>query len=108
MVKYSWVTVPPGLKAPLRVDESLAVPPTVIVGAEREVLTPGLALATTRGSQGDAAPLLFKSPLYTASKLKLPALLNVTSPELGTTPFVTVTDATTVAGDAQFPFAKSL
>ena len=68
-MKTKYVTVPVASKPELRVAESTPVIPTTILEEDRAVARVGLALLTVRGSQGEAAPLLFESPLYTAFQL---------------------------------------
>ena len=58
--------MPPALKPPVRVEESLAVVPTTMLVEDTVVAIVGLALVTVRGSHGLVAPLLFASPLYVA------------------------------------------
>jgi len=79
--------------------------PTAMVDDSRVVVMAGELFWAVNSSHDDVAPLLFESPLYTAMKLKLPVELSVTDLEFGTTPFVTVTIETAVAGAAQLPFA---
>ena len=61
--KSLYVMVPPAVDVwPCSVDASLTVPPTVIVVAERPVVTVTPTGLTVRGSQPLAAPLLLASP----------------------------------------------
>ena len=45
--KYSYVTVPPALKEPVRLAESVTEPPTVMLEADRVVAKVGLVFVTT-------------------------------------------------------------
>jgi hypothetical protein len=64
------------------------------------VCAPGIESAggemTVNGSQVAVAPMLFESPEYIASQLKLPAELNFCEPEFGTIPAVTIAGAPTI------------
>jgi hypothetical protein len=53
---------------------------------------------TVNGSQVAIAPMLFESPEYIASQLKLPAELNFCEAEFGTVPVDTVTGPPTIVG----------
>jgi hypothetical protein len=108
LAKNWYVTVPPTWNPPVRVAESVAEPPTVIVVADSVVVIVGLALLTVSGSQAEVAWLLLASPEYTASKLYDPAGAGVTEAEIGTRPFVTVTVETTVAVPPQTEPENSL
>jgi hypothetical protein len=66
------------------------------------VCAPGIDRAggeiTVKGSQAAVAPILFESPEYIASQLKLPAELNFCEAEICTIPVVTITGAPTIVG----------
>ena len=89
------------------VDESVTDWLTWIDVEDRVVAIDGLVLLTVRGSQPLVAPLLFASPLYTASKLSEAVELNVTALEFGITPPVTVTVDATVPGAVQAMLVKN-
>jgi hypothetical protein len=61
--KTVYVTVPVGVKPPVKDARSVAEPPmTIVEGVTVEAIV-GLALMTVRGSQALVAPLLLASPL---------------------------------------------
>jgi hypothetical protein len=62
LLKTVYVTVPLAWKKLDRVEESVAVWPTLIEFDERVVAIAGLALFTVRGSHDEVAGLLFASP----------------------------------------------
>jgi len=54
--------MPPALKLPVRVEESLALVPTMILAEDKVVAIVGLAFWTVSGSHAELAPLLLASP----------------------------------------------
>jgi len=64
-----YVTVPPRLKPPVSVAESLSFVPTMMLCEDNAVAMTGLDFWTFNGSQGDVAMLLLASPEYEPWKL---------------------------------------